>query len=213
MRTPVIIITAFLVSSAPAFADCKSDLIEILDAAPVQVPSQQDFTIELTKSSADMAKSMNDMFNDQTTIRFVPPDRKQTITARNNVPLSEFVSIGNRYWRRSGGSTWEIGLAPPDRAIPNAKEILRESIRAPKCLGTVMFEGRAAVQFRYEIVMPATPTATPSMESGVTLWIEPGTNRPIRMVQSLIGPEMETAITTKYTYDVSIKIEAPTDVK
>jgi len=223
MRFPAIAIASLLVSGEPVLADCKSDLLAVLDPTRSHGPSQQDITTALTKSSPEMAKLLEDTFNDRTIVRSVPPDRIQSTTFRNGVLQAEAITIGALHWDRDAGSPWKARQPRPNLGGPDATnviaktlgftdgtDLLEKTVRSPECLGRGRLEGRTANQFRFEIATPGAPTTAPSMVTKITIWLEPDTSRPIRTVTAMIGPEIETALTINYSYDASIKIEPPT---
>jgi hypothetical protein len=196
-----ILIAACIAQAAPAMADCKADIVAILDGARKHGPSQET-TVRVLVSRDNTAKTPRVVSRRGNIVRSVPLDRLHVTVMREGKAASEAITIGDRHWTRDPGKAWKAEKPIDIGVLEQSAEEFAKSISTAVCEGSATLNKRVANVFRFETSMFGI--VAPS-----TLWAEPGSNRPMRWVIVTKLGEMETTSTTDYVYDPAIRIVAP----
>jgi hypothetical protein len=196
-----VLIAACIAQAAPAMADCKADIVAVLDGARKHGPSQET-TVRILVNRENSAKTPKVVSRRGNIVRSVPPDRLHVTVMREGKAALETIAIGEGHWARDPGKAWKAEKPIDTNVLGQFADDLAKSIRAAACEGSATLDKHVANVFRFE-------TSVFGIVARSTLWAEPGSNRPMRWVNVTKLGEMETTSTTDYVYDPTIRIETP----
>lgn len=193
MRLSLILaLTVTPLLSAPALADCTSDIKDVLVRANASGPYRMETVV--AGSAGDMTM----------TAEVIPPTAMHSTTVTDGQTI-EMVFADGKGWMNLAGTWSEL---PPDAATEMTKSFDPEfieslgTIQEAKCLGTVTIEGKDYLGYEYTFAMEG-------MSSVSKMYVDPATTLPARMeaVSEISGGKTDTVVT--YTYDPSVTVTAP----
>jgi hypothetical protein len=194
-RLAIATLLSTLVAS-PAFADCKEEILTIMDRSTLAGP----FHTETAFLAGDRQAVM--------TSDVVPPSDLHTKTTADG-KTREVVKIGDRAWvNDGGGGGWKE--APPQIAArlnqmaSTMRSIQPSLVNDVDCQGVKTVEGRDLLVFAYKIDLPGGKGS-----SSNTLYADPQSRLPTRVVVEGRMGSIKSRTDMKYTFDSSIKITPP----
>jgi len=178
--------------AAPAFADCGEDIKAVMTLATSSGPYRMETQVKAASGDMTMTGEM------------VPPAAIRTKTVIGGM-TQEMVFVDGRGWMNTAGSWSELPAEVAGQmsaAVKATGPDMLAGITAPQCLGTQSVDGRDYLAFSFDYAVSGINTST-------TIYADPATRRPAKLVSSseVAGQKTETAIT--YTYDPAIRITAP----
>jgi hypothetical protein len=184
-----------LAGAVPARADCKDDVIAILDRSLLAGPYRTQAAITAGSRQITVASTI------------VPP---ADIRSRTTVDgkTREIVKIGDRAWVDQDGQGFRE--APPAAAvqigqmIETQRRIEPSLINDVDCKGRQTVDGRDLLVFAYKIDLPGGKASSSS-----TLYVDAGSRLPTRVVVDGRAGSVMSRTEMSYVFDAALKIEPP----
>lgn len=201
MKTTILATAALLVTSAPALADCKSDV----DGAFAKLRASKGFRLD--------TKIVNEQGSLTMSVDYVLPDRMYQRVSLGDSPMKmETIAIGGKAWSNQGQGWVEV---PQNYADMISKQ-MKESVAEPSkggieyaCLGEKEFEGKtyAAYVATLPSVEEKTKGAAADKPNVQTLYIDKGTGLPARNIVA------KSDTPDKRLFDGTFSLPADLDIK
>jgi len=191
MRTLLLI--AALVP-APALADCKDEIKDIMDRSSLAGPYRTEATV---KSETRTGVVRSDI---------VPPDGLRTRSEIGG-KTRELVKIGPRVWANEGAGWKELPPAMAARiaqVTDSARTLAPNLVGDAQCPGTQTVEGRSYTVYTYKMDAPGGKVSSTN-----TLYVDPASRLPARIVAETRSGASKTSTDIRYVYDATIKLEPP----
>ena len=200
--------------AAPAFADCKEEVLAALD----KQRKTRAFRMETNMVSEQGPVQM--------TVEYQPPDRmRQLVTVAVNPQPVETILIAGKAWSKEGDAWKELAPDIAGEMITQLDETLGEdrgTLGTVACLGSTAIDGQDLTAYRVEndaVVGPEdrSPDAKEKAKAALAdegrplrmFYIDPKTGLPMRSIFARANKLDKPIFRAVYTYPPDIKIEAP----
>jgi hypothetical protein len=191
MRTLLLI--AALVP-APALADCKDEIKDIMDRSSLAGPYRTEATVKSETRSGVVTSDI------------VPPDGLRTRSEIGG-KTRELVKIGGQVWANEGTGWKELPPAMAARiaqVTDSARTLAPNLVGDAQCPGTQTVEGRSYTVYTYKMDAPGGKVSSTN-----TLYVDPASRLPARIVAETRSGASKTSTDIRYVYDATIKLEPP----
>ena len=191
MRTLLLI--AALVP-APALADCKDEIKDIMDRSSLAGPYRTEATVKSETRSGVVTSDI------------VPPDGLRTRSEIGG-KTRELVKIGGQVWANEGAGWKELPPAMAARiaqVTDSARTLAPNRVGDAQCPGTQSVEGKSYTVYTYKMDAPGGKVSSTN-----TLYVDPASRLPARIVAETRSGTSKTSTDIRYVYDATIKLEPP----
>ena len=203
-----------LCMAAPAFADCKEEVLAALDKQR-KAPA---FRMETNMVSEQGPVQM--------TVEYQPPDRMhQLVTVAVNPKPVETILVAGKAWSKDGDAWKELAPDIAGEMITQLDETLGEdrgTLGTVACLGSTAIDGQDLTAYRVEndaVAGPEdrSPDAKEKAKAALAdegrplrmFYIDPKTGLPMRSIFARANKLDKPIFKAVYTYPPDIKIEVP----
>jgi len=197
MRAPSLALSfplAFAALASPAMADCKDDIIAVMDRSSLAGPYRTEAALTAGERKATIVSQV------------VPPGDLHTKMTVGSV-TKEMMKIGDQVWVNEGKG-WR--LAPPAIAArigqmtSGIKTVAPNLINDVDCPGARTVEGRSLTVYTYKMDVPGGKAS-----SSNTLYVDPESRLPAKITVEGRTGQMKSLTEISYVYDPKIVLTAP----
>jgi hypothetical protein len=195
MRNALLAALPLAAFATSASADCKEDVLSVMDRSTLAGPYRTEAALIAGERRATMASEV------------VPPGDMRMKTTTDG-RTREILKIGDQVWTNDGEG-WKIASPAIAARVAQMAQAAMKTI-APNfvndvdCQGKKTVEGRDFLVYGYKIDLPGGKAGSTN-----TLYVDPDSRLPARVVVEGRAGAMKSRTEIRYTYDSSIKLEAP----
>jgi hypothetical protein len=184
----------FALAATSALADCKDEVIDIMDRSTLAGPFRTEAAI-MAGPRKIIVESV-----------VVPPNDMRTRTTVDG-KTQEIVKIGDRVWVDQGTGFREApaGVAQQlSRVSEQQRRVEPSLVNAVDCKGTQTVDGREMIVYAYKIDLPGGKGS-----SSNTLYVDPASRLPARVVVEGRAGSAISRTEMKYIFDAALRLEPP----
>jgi hypothetical protein len=183
-----------VLAPAPALADCKDEIKDIMDRSGLAGPYRTEATVKSETRSGVITSDI------------VPPHglwTRSVVAGRTR----ELVKIGPQVWANDGGGWKELPPAMAARiaqVTDSARTLAPNLVGDAQCPGIQTIDGKSYTVYTYKMDVPGGKVSSTN-----TLYVDPASRLPARVVAETRSGTSRTSTDIRYVYDATIKLEPP----
>ena len=188
MRIATLVAFTAIAFTAPAHADCLSDIKDVLNRSMTSGPYS--LTVESPRMRA--------------TSDVVPPGNLHS-TMEIGGKSQEVIVIDGKGWSKLAGAAWTempATAASQASATIGSTAAMDAAMSAPECLGPQTIDGRDLIAFKYDMTIGGVRAAN-------QLFVDPATGLPAVIQSKISIGDRVSETKTTYRYDPAISISPP----